>query len=96
MNNMKIIHIHNEYPEHDWVRNDKGEIDEWQLDAGYHNGPMCLRCYHSFCVHCETYEEQDPCVVDKYKCPKCGHELGYNTNQNFCFHCGQALDWSEC
>ena len=95
MNKMKIIHIHNEYPEHDWIRDKNGEIDMWQLDVGFHNGPACSRCGHSFCEHCETFEEQEPCVVDKYKCPKCGKMLGYKPNYNFCFHSGQALDWNE-
>ena len=95
MNKMKIIHIHSEYPEHNWKKDRYGEIDEMAWDAGFHNGPVCLRCNCAFCISCETYEEQDPCVIDEYKCPSCGYEFGWRHNYNFCFHCGQALDWNE-
>lgn len=96
MEKMKVIHIHTEYPEHDWIKDDDGEIDEWMLDVGYHNGPMCSRCNHSFCVHCETYEENNgPCVTDEWKCPNCGCKFGPSPYYNFCYNCGQALDWSE-
>ena len=95
MNKMKIVHIHTEYPEHDWKKDRNGEIDEMAMEYEYHNGPVCSRCWHTFCVSCETYEENNgPCVIDEYKCPTCGHILGHNTEYNFCFHCGQALDWS--
>lgn len=93
---MKVVHIHNEYPKHDWIKDENGEIDEWCYENEYHHGPMCSRCYESFCVYCESYEDhKGPCATDEYKCPKCGHKLGHNTNYNFCFNCGQALDWSE-
>lgn len=96
MTKMKVIHIHTEYPEHSWMKDDDGEIDEWAMEFGYHNGPMCERCYESFCVHCEDYEDHPgPCVTDEWKCPNCGRTFGHSTHYNFCYNCGQALDWSE-
>lgn len=93
MKKKKVIHIHEEYPEHDWVREEDGSIDMWVLDSGYHNGPACLRCHESFCQFCTPdWEQEGPCVVDKYRCPSCGHPLG---SGNYCSNCGQALDWSE-
>jgi hypothetical protein len=95
MNKKKVIHIHNEYPEHDWKRNKDGSIDMWALDVGYHNGPMCQRCYESFCEHCNPHwDKEGHCVEDYYKCPECGKIL-YGPKSNFCSNCGQALDWSK-
>lgn len=57
-----------EWEEHDWRRNNKGEIDEFEMCVEFHNGPMCNRCYHSFCMHCsDDYERElheGPCVVE--------------------------------
>lgn len=45
-----------EYPQspksHDWVRNELGLVDYFQLEAGFHNGPRCERCGEEFCEHC--------------------------------------------
>ena len=86
------IHVHKEYPEHDWRRNEDGKIDEFAYDGGYHNGPMCKRCYYSFCMHCNPDGwNEEPCIIDKYKCPKCGRHIGKGTK--FCSDCGQAVKW---
>lgn len=29
------------------------------------------------------------------ECPVCGFEFGICNNINYCFYCGQKLDWSE-
>lgn len=90
-NKKYVIHIHNEYPEHDWFKDEDGKIDMWALDSGFHNGPMCKRCGESFCLHCNPNWEQDsPCVEDYYMCPNCGTEV---SRCNFCPECGQALNW---
>lgn len=87
------IHIHEEYPEHDWETDADGKIDEWAMSYEYHNGPVCKRCYHSFCIHCEPNGFNDgPCVIDEYKCPKCGCILPKGTK--FCSECGQAVKWN--
>lgn len=91
----KVIHIHNEYPEHDWARNKDGSIDTWALDVGFHNGPMCKRCYVSFCEHCEPeWYKDSPCIEDYDMCPSCKNELS-SKRFKFCPECGQALDWSK-
>jgi hypothetical protein len=92
----KPIHIHEEHSEHLWQRDKNGEIDIWAFEAGYCNGPVCARCWHSECVHCNEDWETDPvcnCVVDKDICPVCGSVLTWK--HKYCHECGQALDWSE-
>lgn len=37
---------------HLWYRDKAGEIDEWRLDYGFHNGPECQICGEAFCEHC--------------------------------------------
>ena len=100
---MKVVHIHEEYPEHDWVRNkEDGSIDEFATENDYHNGPSCRRCYYSFCEHCvndfdEALKEDLPCVIDEYKCPNCNKTLLKTLlkNQKFCDECGTKLDWED-
>ena len=92
----KPIHIHEEHSEHLWQRDKNGKIDLWAFEEGYCNGPVCTRCWHSECVHCNEDWETDPvcdCVVDKDICPVCGLELTWK--YKYCHKCGQALDWSE-
>lgn len=92
------IHIHEEHSEHLWKRDENGEIDVWAYEEGYCNGPVCTRCHHSECMHCNPEWATDPttlCVVDKDICPECGEEFDYWHKGNFCPNCGQALDWSE-
>ena len=38
---------------HDWAKTEDGSVDLWRYDEGNHNGPFCLRCEQSFCIHCE-------------------------------------------
>lgn len=30
-----------------------------------------------------------------YKCPNCGRQFRNNGSLNYCYHCGQRLDWSD-
>ncbi len=86
------IHIYEKYPQHDWETDEDGNIDEWAMSYDFHNGPVCKRCYHSFCIHCEPNGFDDgPCVIDEYKCPKCECILQKGTK--FCSECGQAIKW---
>lgn len=92
----KPIHIHEEHSEHLWKRDKNGEIDTSAWEAGYCNGPVCTRCWHSECIYCNDEWETDPtepCVVDRDVCPLCGSEL--KVGHKYCPGCGQALDWSE-
>ena len=69
------IYRREEYSEHLWYKpeNEGGDID-WGWSDNYHNGPVCERCHHSFCVHCDPdgYNKGLPCVVEEFKCPTCG------------------------
>lgn len=33
--------------------------------------------------------------TDTYRCPTCGGKFSWTGIANYCYHCGQALDWSE-
>ena len=90
------IHIHEEYPEHDWETDEEGKIDEFAMSDGFHNGPCCKRCFYSFCIICKPNSgwNDRPCVVDFYKCPKCGERILKNgKNVEYCVNCGQAVKW---
>lgn len=50
---------------HDWYMDD-GEIDIFRMDAGYHNGPQCMRCQESFCHHCRPERYEEECLGDEY------------------------------
>ena len=86
------VHIHEEYPEHDWKREKDGDIDVFAFDVDFHNGPVCNRCYYSFCIHCDPDGwNKKPCIIDEYKCPKCGRRISKGTK--FCSDCGQVVKW---
>ena len=89
------IHIHKEYPEHEWKRKENGEIDDCAFDTDHHNGPVCVRCLDSFCIWCEPngFETHKRCVVDRYECPECGR--GVYNGQEHCTHCGKGIVWDE-
>jgi hypothetical protein len=88
------VHIHEEYPEHDWYRDKNGDIDDYAYDGDYHNGPMCKRCHYGFCIHCDPDGwNKKPCIIDKYECPKCGSYIFKRTK--FCSNCGQEVKWDE-
>jgi hypothetical protein len=92
----KPTHIHEEHSDHLWCRDKNGKIDLWAFEEGFCNGPVCTRCWHSECVHCNPEWETDPtslCVVDKDICSACGSEL--KSKHKYCPDCGQALDWSD-
>lgn len=77
-----LIHKHEEFPEHDWYRTEDGEIDEFDMSVGFHNGPVCKRCD-------PDGWNAEPCVVDEYRCPNCNHLL--NKKDKFCSECGQEI-----
>lgn len=89
------IHIHEEYPKHDWETDENGNIDEWAMSYEIHNGPACERCGYSFCLHCKPNGwNEEPCVIDYYQCPKCSERI-YKGGKNieYCVNCGQAVKW---
>lgn len=50
-------------PLHKWKRRDydKRKVDNFALDSGYHNGPKCVNCGESFCVHCHPERLKEKC-----------------------------------
>ncbi len=87
----EILHIHQEFSEHQWRRTEEGKIDEFAMYVDYHSGPVCERCGYSFCEHCEPNGwDEEPCVIDEYRCPNCNQEIG--RSDKCCKYCGQILN----
>ena len=40
-------------------------------------------------------EEQNARYAMKYTCPSCGKHFTGTGIADYCYHCGQALDWSD-
>lgn len=88
----KPIYRETKYKEHKWRLTDDGRMDEFAYSYAYCNGPVCKRCHHSFCIHCNPDGYKEPCIVKEYLCPTCNRKVTYK--QNFC-NCDQKLDWSD-
>lgn len=90
----KPIHIHKEFPAHEWKLDEYGDIDEFAMSYDFHNGPVCKNCGYSFCEFCYPDGWKDKsCIIDEDRCPNCNH-LVIHLN-NYCSICGQALDWEK-
>jgi len=46
---------------HKLRRNEDGEVDNFVVSEGFHNGPGCLVCSESWCEHCACNREIEPC-----------------------------------
>ena len=87
----EILHIHQEFSEHQWRSTAEGKIDEFAMCVDCHNGPVCERCGYSFCERCEPNGwNEEPCVIDEYRCPNCNQEIG--RSDKCCKYCGQMLN----
>ena len=49
---------------HYFVTDDDGDIDVWQYEAGFHNGPRCENCNQSWCMHCEGLGDLEQCPAN--------------------------------
>ena len=86
----EILHIHQEFSEHQWRRTAEGKIDEFAMYVDCHSGPVCERCGYSFYEHCEPNGwNEEPCVIDEYRCPTCNENIG--RSDKYCKKCGQRL-----
>lgn len=56
-----LIHKHEEFPEHDWYRTEDGEIDEFAMSVGFHNGPC----------HTEANLRDSEMCKKMTSCPEC-------------------------
>ena len=63
--------------------------------------------YNKFKKILELNKLRKPILVDEqvigniflhryiYKCPNCGRQFRNNGSLNYCYNCGQRLDWSD-
>ena len=53
---------------HKLKRDSDGHVDYFAHEVGYHNGPVCIYCYDSWCWHCTDATMLEACPdKDKYK-----------------------------
>lgn len=79
---------------HLWYKNKDGSIDEWRLDLGFHNGPMCQVCGEAVCMHCYPDWESMECEIGHYLCSVCG-EVSTDAHENYCPNCGAKMYGGE-
>lgn len=91
----KPVHIHEEYPKHQWQCDKDGEVDLWAWSHQCCNGPVCERCGEVVCENCNPDYDEEECIVDEHYCPSCNKKLYKSLNKKYCDDCGQALDWEE-
>ena len=56
---------------HLWYKDENGNIDEWRVDNGFHNGPECQICHTAFCEHCTPDWSTTECEIGHYYCSEC-------------------------
>lgn len=82
----------NKTKQHSWIKNEDGEIDNWQYFCGeYHNGPECEICSYGFCHHCKNEYNDETC--DEHYICDCGKHL--KGNEKYCPECGQRIRSDE-
>lgn len=81
----------------------------WKIEyyAGFNAEKARLKAVEDACVvACEALEKQIPKkpvhiggdgirYTDLYRCPNCGQGFTGTGIADYCYHCGQKLDWSE-
>lgn len=81
----------------------------WEIEyyAGFNAEKARLKAVEDACVvACEALEKQIPKkpvyigrdgirYTDLYRCPNCGQGFTGTGIADYCYHCGQKLDWSE-
>lgn len=78
---------------HLWYKDENGNIDEWRVDNGFHNGPECQICHTAFCEHCTPDWSTTECEIGHYYCSECA-ETSRDAHENYCPNCGAKMD--EC
>lgn len=86
---------------HNWKKDIDGEIDLSAWEVGYCNGPFCLECGKSFCIHCEEKFRGEDAVEAKLNeetccertvCSVCGRPI--SEDAQYC-NCGAKIDLEE-
>lgn len=76
---------------HLWYKDESGEVDEWRVDCGFHNGVECQICHESFCIHCTPDWDEQECEVGHYLCSEC-KEVSKDAHEKYCPNCGAKMD----
>ena len=76
---------------HLWYKDENGNIDEWRVDNGFHNGPECQICHTAFCEHCTPDWSTTECEIGHYYCSECA-ETSRDAHENNCPNCGAKMD----
>lgn len=86
---------------HNWKKDIDGEIDLSAWEVGYCNGPFCLECGKSFCIHCEEKFRGEDAVEAKLNeetccertvCSVCGRPI--SEDAQYC-NCGAKMDLED-
>jgi hypothetical protein len=43
-------------------RTEEGKVNTFAMEAEPHNGPSCVKCHTTWCIHCEGAKNIQPCV----------------------------------
>lgn len=76
---------------HLWYKDENGNIDEWRVDNGFHNGPECQICHTAFCEHCTPDWSTTECEIGHYYCSECA-ETSRDAHENCCPSCWAKMD----
>ena len=79
---------------HLWYKDENGNIDEWRVDNGVHNGPECQICHTAFCEHCTPDWSTTECEIGHYYCSECA-ETSRDAHEDYCPNCGAKMDGGE-
>lgn len=79
---------------HLWYKDENGNIDEWRVDNGFHNGPECQICHTAFCEHCTPDWSTTECEIGSYYCSECA-ETSRDAHENYCPNCGAIMDGGD-
>ena len=86
---------------HNWKKDIDGKIDLYAWGEGYCEGPFCLECGRSFCIHCEEVHRGKDAVEAKLNeetcyertvCSVCGRPI--SEDEQYC-NCGAKMDLKE-
>lgn len=79
------------------LKNDKAlyETDIISAGDGTPDGDLLLALDMAISALEKQIPKKLPIVEELYHCPNCGEKDAVLQGDNYCFNCGQALDWSD-
>lgn len=51
---------------HIFMKDGRGNVDNLAFENDFHNGPYCVKCHESFCVHCQPEKVDGDCEVEHH------------------------------